>query len=222
MTDTEFVKLAEYGIINRCYIPTSDASDEIIEMYPEMFQEVFGALIPANEKALEYIENSKDGDVLTFEECSRRDLSFHRCYMGLLGYIWEWLPKQFQNAIPKGKFYQWLKHLKKNYEVTYSFRDEAKKALIRAELKARKKEFRLTYKSINQIAELFGKTELLEYESLSFGRMTEKKFREYIREQLPWIYTEVIGKFYQGEQYQQVIDDIENNYETFFSKLNSK
>lgn len=62
-------------------------------------------------------------------------------------------------------------------------------------------------------------TKLVEYESISFGRMTEVQFREYIKEQLPFIYTEVIGKFFDGDIYNGIIETIEKDYQKFFAKL---
>jgi hypothetical protein len=62
-------------------------------------------------------------------------------------------------------------------------------------------------------------TKLVEYESISFGRMSQIRFEEYIREQLPWIYTDVIGKFFEGDIYNGIIDTIEEDYKKFLSKL---
>jgi hypothetical protein len=60
---------------------------------------------------------------------------------------------------------------------------------------------------------------MVEYESIAFGRMSQKRFEEYIKEQLPWIYENVIGAFYTGERYDTVIQSIENEYEKFLTKL---
>jgi hypothetical protein len=49
--------------------------------------------------------------------------------------------------------------------------------------------------------------------------MTEKEFKEYIKSQLPFIYENVIGKFFEGEIYDNIIDIIENEWERYFSKL---
>jgi len=61
--------------------------------------------------------------------------------------------------------------------------------------------------------------QLIEYESLSFGRMSQERFEDFIREQLPWIYENVIGKFYTGEKYDSIIETIESEYEKFLAKL---
>jgi hypothetical protein len=61
--------------------------------------------------------------------------------------------------------------------------------------------------------------ELIEYNSISFGRMSQERFENYIREQLPWIYENVIGAFYKDEIYNNIIDTIEKEFEKFLSKL---
>lgn len=62
-------------------------------------------------------------------------------------------------------------------------------------------------------------TKLVEYKSISFARMTEKEFKEYIKNQLPFIYENVIGKFFEGEIYNNIIDTIEEEFERYLSKL---
>ncbi len=62
-------------------------------------------------------------------------------------------------------------------------------------------------------------TKLVEYESISFGKMTEQRFREYIKEQLPFIYSDVLGKYFSGEILDGIIETIEKDYEKFFKKL---
>ena len=62
-------------------------------------------------------------------------------------------------------------------------------------------------------------TKLVEYQSISFARMSELQFREYIKNQLPFIYTEVIGKYFSGEIYDDIINTVENDYQKFFAKL---
>lgn len=62
-------------------------------------------------------------------------------------------------------------------------------------------------------------TVLVEYESISFGRMNNHKFKEYVKNQLPFIYENVIGKFFEGEMYDSIIETIEIEYEKFMSKL---
>lgn len=62
-------------------------------------------------------------------------------------------------------------------------------------------------------------SKLVEYNSISFGRMSNKKFKEYIAQQLPYIYENVIGAFYEGELYNNIIQTIEMEYEKFLQKL---
>src|SRR4030042_4444360 len=105
------------------------------------FYNAGGGLLPVNQKAHEIIEQSDKGEVISFLEVTQRDLKFHRCYMSLIGYIYDYLPKSFHKQVSKDKFYLWLKHLKGQYEILFEFEDG---------------------------------TRLVEYESLSFGRMGQK------------------------------------------------
>ena len=146
-----------------------------------------GGCLPANEEAVELIDNSVEGEVISFIEVTSRDVSFHRAYFSLLHYIWTWLPKKFQEAVPKDKFYQWLKHLKGQYEVLYRFADG---------------------------------TTMVEYESISFGRMSQKTFEAYVKSQLPYIYSEVIMKLYPDKiDSDKIIAMIEYEYEKFLMRL---
>jgi hypothetical protein len=62
-------------------------------------------------------------------------------------------------------------------------------------------------------------TVMVEYESISFGNMSQKRFEEYVKEQLPYIYENVIGAFFEGEMYDNIIATIEEEYEKFLVKL---
>ncbi len=62
-------------------------------------------------------------------------------------------------------------------------------------------------------------SKMIEYESIAFGRMSEHTFKEYVKEQLPYIYENVIGAFYKGEKYDNIVKNTENEYEIFMSKL---
>jgi hypothetical protein len=106
--------------------------------------------------------------------------------MGLLKYIYDYLPASFRDKVPADKFYIFLKHLKGQYDVLFTFKDG---------------------------------TRLVEYESIAFGRMSQKRFENYIREQLPWIYENVIGQFYEEEMYKGIIDTIEEEWERFMMRL---
>jgi hypothetical protein len=145
-----------------------------------------GGLIPINQPAIDLVQQTHESEVLTFKEVTVRDLSFHRCYMSLISYIWGYLPLNFKQKVPKENFYMWLKHLKGQYEVLFEFKDG---------------------------------TKMVQYESISFARMSQKKFEDYIREQLPYIYENVIGAFFSDQQYRDIIDTIEEDYKQFFDKL---
>ena len=154
---------------------------KLVEMY-----NVGSGLLPVNQRAIEIIEQSDKGEVLSFIEVTQRDLKFHRCYMSLLAFIYGYLPETFKHQVPKDKFYIYLKHLKGQYDVLFEFADG---------------------------------TKMVEYESISFGRMSQKQFESYVRDQLPWIYTNVIGQFFEGPIYDGIIETIEEDYKKFFAKL---
>jgi len=145
-----------------------------------------GGFIPHNERAEEMASMCAKGQVVSFMECTARDLKFHRCYMSLLGFIYAYLPASFKDKVSKNDFYKLLKSLQGKYKVLFSFQDG---------------------------------TKLVEYESIAFGNMSDVRFKEYIREQLPFIYTEVIGKFFEGDLYDNIISTIEEQYEKFMTKL---
>ncbi len=145
-----------------------------------------GGFLPANQAADDLANQLRNNEVVSFLEVTKRDLSFHRNYMALLGYIWDYLPPKFRMAVPKDRFYQWLKHLKGQYDVVYTFKDG---------------------------------TSLIEYQSIAFGNMSEKRFHEYVKNQLPWIYEDVIGAFYSGEIKNTIIENIEIDFEKFMNRL---
>lgn len=150
------------------------------------FANVGGGLIPVSANAKELMEQMGKGEVVSFIETTSRDLSFHRCYFSLLGFIYDYLPESFKTKVNKDNFYIFLKHLKGQYNVLFTFKDG---------------------------------TKLVEYESIAFGRMSQKTFENYIREQLPWIYENVIGQFFEGDIYNGIIETIEEEYKKFLSKL---
>jgi hypothetical protein len=147
---------------------------------------VGGGLISANENAAELIEQSHKGEILSFMEVTARDLRFHRAYFSLLNFIYGYLPNRFKKQVPEKEFYKWLKHLKKEYKVIFTFKDG---------------------------------TQLVEYDSISFGNMSQKRFENYVREQLPYIYENVIAKFFEGDIYDSILATIELEYERFLAKL---
>ena len=62
-------------------------------------------------------------------------------------------------------------------------------------------------------------TKLVEYESIAFGNMPQKRFEEYVKEQLPFIYENVIGAFFEGDIYNNIIETIEEQYKKFLERL---
>jgi len=63
-------------------------------------------------------------------------------------------------------------------------------------------------------------TKMIEYESISFGRMTQVRFSEYVREQLPIIYSDLIGVLYKNEsEVSMIIETIEAEFETYLDRL---
>jgi len=148
---------------------------------------VGGGFVAANEKAEDLIENCVNGEILSFIECTQRDINFHRCYMSLLNYIYEYMPKKFKESVPNKYFYEWLKHLRGHYDIVFEFNDG---------------------------------TKMIKYKSIAFGNMSQVRFKEYVKEQLPWIYENVIGKYFKGDIYDNIITTIENEYEKFMNRLN--
>lgn len=147
---------------------------------------VGGGFVPANQNAEELMSGLKKGEIIAFNEVTARDIRFHRCYMALLAFIWGYMPNSFKKMVPLPEFYQWLKHLKGNYEVKYVFADGS---------------------------------QMIEYESIAFGKMSERRFHDYIKEQLPWIYEAVLGKYFEGEMLKNITDTIEDEFAKFFVKL---
>jgi hypothetical protein len=62
-------------------------------------------------------------------------------------------------------------------------------------------------------------TQFVEYDSISFGNMSQIRFREYIKDQLPFLYENVIGAFFEGVIYDSIVATIEKDYERFMCKL---
>lgn len=147
---------------------------------------VGGGFLPHNANATQLLEQSSKGEVLTFREMTNRDLSFHRAYFSLLGYIYDYLPSTFRDAVAKEDFYKFVKHLKGEYTVVFTFKDGSK---------------------------------MIEYDSIAMGKMSQKAFENYIRELLPWIYSEILGAYFEGDILNGIIDTIEAEYEKFLSKL---
>lgn len=162
MKDTEFKKVCEFTVTG-------------------------GGMLPFNQNAVELIDMTTSGEVISMIEVSGRDVNFHRAYFSLIGYIYDWLPKAFKSKMTKDKFYIFLKHLRGDYDVIFEFKDG---------------------------------TKFIEYHSIAFGRMSQKTFEAYVREQLPFIYSEVIEQLYPDKlTSDRIIASIEDEYEKFLMKL---
>jgi hypothetical protein len=178
-------------------------------------------LLPVNDNAMSLMDQLGRGVTVDLLEITARDLKFHRCYMVFLAYIWDYLTPAFKKLVPKHHFYQFLKGLKGNYDIIYSFKDENKRKVIAEFLKDYRKKYntRIRYQDIEVISTLFGKRDFIEYPSIAFGKMTQQTFREYVKNQLPFIFDQVIRPLFDDETYHVIIENIENDFEKFLSKL---
>jgi hypothetical protein len=147
---------------------------------------VGGGFIPVSDNAIELLEQSHKGEVLSFIEVTNRDVKFHRCYFALLNFIYGYMPVKFKKSVPEKNFYLFLKHLKKEYKVLFTFQDG---------------------------------TTMVEYDSIAFGKMSQKTFESYIRDQLPFIYENVLGAFFEGDILNGIIETVEDEFKKFLSKL---
>jgi len=59
---------------------------------------------------------------------------------------------------------------------------------------------------------------MIEYDSISFTKMSNEQFNEYVKDQLPYIF-DVIRKLYEPEKANDIIDTIEMDYIKFLIKL---
>jgi len=62
-------------------------------------------------------------------------------------------------------------------------------------------------------------TQQIEYNSISFGRMNQNTFKEYVQNQLTFIYSDVLEAYFADEQLKSIIETIEIEYEKFLSKF---
>ena len=63
-----------------------------------------------------------------------------------------------------------------------------------------------------------GSKSLKEYNSISFGNMSQKRFEAYVAEQLPIIYTEIIEPL-MPDRYEEIVNLIEEEWQNFLSKI---
>ena len=61
--------------------------------------------------------------------------------------------------------------------------------------------------------------QLIGIDSISFGRMSQKTFENYVREQLPLIYENVIYKLFPEDKAKAIIENIEIEFEKFLISL---
>lgn len=179
-----------------------------------------GGWMPANGKAKELAETQRKGEILQFKNVTPRDVNMHRCYFSLLSFIYDYMPNVFKKAVPINIFYKWIKHLKSEYEVIFTFKDEGKRLNNIKQLKKHNNNLGLDDNQIEYIALLLGKSDMIEYDSISFGRMNNQRFKEYVKEQLPYLYENVLGAYFQDEMLSDIIETIEQEYEKFMNKLN--
>jgi hypothetical protein len=180
-----------------------------------------GGWIPCNTAGEELSQNSTKGEVIDLLEVTKRDVSLHRGYFALLKYIYKYLPKKYREKVQEKHFYRWLKHLKKQYDVIYSFHDKERETWNKETLLKHNDKLKLSEAQIEYISIILDRSDMVEYESISFGRMSNKRFKDYVKEQLPFIYENVIGAFFDDEMYSNIVDDIENEFEKILSKLTS-
>jgi hypothetical protein len=157
--------------------------------YDKLLEVTFvgGGWIPLNQNAQDLADQSGKGEIHNFREVTARDLKFHNCYFSLLSFIYGYMPKMITEKVSNKNFYKWLKHLKKEYEVIFTYSDG---------------------------------TTLVEYESLAFGNMSQKRFEEYIRNQITWIFENVLRPVYKDDTiYNGITATIEEEYKKFLSKL---
>ena len=71
----------------------------------------------------------------------------------------------------------------------------------------------------NVVFEFSDGTKLIEYQSVAFGKMSQMEFETYVKEQLPFIFENVIGIAYSGDEYDSILYDIEKQYDSFLGQL---
>jgi hypothetical protein len=63
-------------------------------------------------------------------------------------------------------------------------------------------------------------TKMIEYHSISFGKMSNEKFKEFVKEQISVIYNDVIIMLFKDdEKANHIIQETETEFEKFFNKL---
>jgi len=147
---------------------------------------VGGGFIPHNQIAQELLDRTAKGEVLTFEEVTSRDLTFHRFYFALLSFIYDYMPNVFKKEVNKDEFYLYLKHVRGDYKVKHVFKELPP---------------------------------MIEYVSISFGKMSQKQFEEFIADQLPFIYSNILGAYFEMDMLNGIIETIEKEFQNMLKKL---
>lgn len=71
----------------------------------------------------------------------------------------------------------------------------------------------------DEIFEFKDGRKMIEYRSISFGKMNQQQFMEYVALQLPIIYDALLFEVYKPDQANIIINSIEAEYKKFLSKL---
>jgi hypothetical protein len=79
-------------------------------------------------------------------------------------------------------------------------------------LKIYEKEYKLIY-------EFKDGDKLIEVDSIAFGNMSQKRFENYVRDQLPKIYDRVIYRLFQLDEAAAIIENIEVEFEKYLNNL---
>lgn len=145
-----------------------------------------GGFMPVNSNAIELLDRTSKGEVITLREVTSRDVKFHRSYFALLGFIYSYLPKSFKERISPDGFYRFIKHLMGEYKVIHTFKDGS---------------------------------QLIDYTSIAFGNMSQKDFEEYVANQLPFIYSNILGAYFELDILNAIIYNIENEFEKLLKRL---
>ena len=77
--------------------------EKVMEFYNDGYK-----LSPVNDRAMDFMMSCTEGEVVPLLEVTSRDVSYHRCYMKFLNYIYDLLPGRFHEIVEKGAFYKGL------------------------------------------------------------------------------------------------------------------
>lgn len=62
-------------------------------------------------------------------------------------------------------------------------------------------------------------SQMVEYRSIAFGKMSQKKFEEFVANQLPFIYSNILGAYFELDMLNSIIETIEEEFKRMLSKL---